>query len=77
MMVTSKNLIRHVPDFKVILHDIHIEGMILNESFLVATAIEKLFLSWKVFKIIIIEKCIVFENVFLSSPIVDLVFYKN
>ena len=33
-----------------IIHEIHVEGMVLGESFLVAAVIEKLPLTWKDFK---------------------------
>ena len=41
-MLDSKTVISQVQDLQVILHDVHAEGMSLNESFQVAAIIEKL-----------------------------------
>ena len=41
-MLDSKTVINQVQDLQVILHDIHVEGMSLSESFQVAAIIEKL-----------------------------------
>ncbi|KAK3029035.1 hypothetical protein RJ639_040087 [Escallonia herrerae] len=49
-MVDSKTVISQVQEFKLILHNIHAEGMVLGESFQVAALIEKLPPTWKDFK---------------------------
>ena len=49
-MTDSKIIISQVQDLQVILHEIHAEGMVLNESFQVTTIIEKLPPNWKDFK---------------------------
>ena len=49
-MLDSKIVISQVQDLQVILHDIHVEGMSLSESFQVAAIIEKLSPLWKEFK---------------------------
>ena len=49
-MVDSKTIISQVQDPQVILHEIHAEGMVLSESFQVATIIEKLPPNLKNFK---------------------------
>ncbi|KAL0410757.1 UNVERIFIED_CONTAM: hypothetical protein Slati_3665400 [Sesamum latifolium] len=49
-MVDSKTVMNQVQEFQMILHDLHVEGMKLNESFQVATMIEKLPPLWKDFK---------------------------
>ncbi|KAK3029974.1 hypothetical protein RJ639_038779 [Escallonia herrerae] len=49
-MVDSKTVISQVQEFQLILHDIHVEGMVLGESFQVAALIEKLPPTWKDFK---------------------------
>ncbi|KAM7484120.1 hypothetical protein LguiA_000129 [Lonicera macranthoides] len=49
-MVDSKTVISQVQDLQLILHEIHAEGMTLNESFQVACIIEKLPPAWKDFK---------------------------
>ncbi|KAK3030145.1 hypothetical protein RJ639_037666 [Escallonia herrerae] len=49
-MVDSKTVISQVQEFQLILHDIHAEGMVLEESFQVAALIEKLPPTWKDFK---------------------------
>ncbi|KAF3441538.1 hypothetical protein FNV43_RR15452 [Rhamnella rubrinervis] len=41
-MVDSKTVVSQVQEFQLILHEIHSEGMILSEAFLVAAIIEKL-----------------------------------
>ena len=49
-MVDSKTMASQVQELQVILHEIHVEGMVLGESFQVATIIEKLPLALKDFK---------------------------
>ena len=49
-MVDSKNVANQVQELQVILHEIHVEGMVLSETFQVAAIIEKLPLTWKDFK---------------------------
>ena len=49
-MAVSKTIISQVQDLQVILHEIHAGGIMLNESFQVATIIEKLPPNWKDFK---------------------------
>ena len=49
-MLDSKTVISQVQDLQVIFHDIHAEGMSLNESFQVGAIIEKLPPLWKEFK---------------------------
>ena len=49
-MLDSKTVITQVQDLQVILHDIHVEGMSLSESFQVSIIIEKLPLLWKEFE---------------------------
>ncbi|KAK3001561.1 hypothetical protein RJ639_021568 [Escallonia herrerae] len=49
-IVDSKTVISQVQEFQLILHDIHSEGMILEESFQVAALIEKFPPTWKDFK---------------------------
>ncbi|KAK4386219.1 hypothetical protein Sango_2492500 [Sesamum angolense] len=49
-MVDSKTVMNQVQEFQMILHDLHAEGMKLNESFQVAAMIEKLPPLWKDFK---------------------------
>ena len=49
-MVDSKTVVSQVQELHVILHEIHVEGMILSETFQVATIIKKLPLAWKYFK---------------------------
>ena len=49
-MVDSKTIISQVQDLQVILHEIHAEGMVLSESFQMATIIDKLQPNWKDFK---------------------------
>ncbi|KZV41621.1 hypothetical protein F511_15390 [Dorcoceras hygrometricum] len=41
-MVDSKSLMSQVQEMQLILHDLHAEGMEMNESFQVAAVIEKL-----------------------------------
>lgn len=61
MMVNSKTLNSNVLEFKVNLNDIHIGDMTLNESFQLATIIEKLPFGWKDFKVTSMKKkCIIF-----------------
>ena len=49
-MVDSKTLVNQVQELRVILHEIHAEGMRLSEFFQVASIIEKLPPTWKDFK---------------------------
>nr|GEV48932.1 zinc finger, CCHC-type [Tanacetum cinerariifolium] len=49
-MVDSKNVICQVQDRKVLIYDIHAEGMTLSKTFQVDAIIEKLPLSWVDFK---------------------------
>ena len=49
-MVDSKTVVSQVQELQVILHEIHVEVMILSETFQVAAIIEKLSLAWKDFK---------------------------
>ncbi|XP_070664532.1 uncharacterized protein [Malus domestica] len=49
-MVDSKFVVSQSEDLQKIIQDIHVEGMVINESFQVASFIEKLPPSWKVFK---------------------------
>ena len=49
-MVDSKIVVSQVQELQVIIHEIHVEGMVLGESFQVAAAIEKLPPTWKDFK---------------------------
>ena len=49
-MVDSKIVANQVQELQVIIHEIHAEGMVLGESFQVATSIEKLPSAWKDFK---------------------------
>ena len=49
-MADYKTIISQVQDLQVILHEIHAGVMVLNESFQVATIIEKLPPNWKDFK---------------------------
>ena len=56
-MVDSKTIISQVQDLQVILHEIHVEGMVLSESFQVAAIIEKLPSNWKDFKNYLKHKC--------------------
>ncbi|GKE67145.1 hypothetical protein Tco_1521306 [Tanacetum coccineum] len=49
-MVDSKNVITHVQDLHVLIHEIHVEGMTVSETFQVAAIIEKLPPSWVDFK---------------------------
>ncbi|KAL0429714.1 UNVERIFIED_CONTAM: hypothetical protein Sradi_0597400 [Sesamum radiatum] len=46
----SKTVMNQVQEFQMILHDLHVEGMTLSESFQVAAMIEKLPPLWKDFK---------------------------
>ena len=46
-MVDSKTSLSQVQDLPVILHEIHVEGMVLSESFKVVAIIEKLPPNWK------------------------------
>ncbi|KAM1699174.1 hypothetical protein ACFX2K_030553 [Malus domestica] len=49
-MVDSKSIISQTEDLQKIIHDIHVEGIVINESFQVAYFIKKLPHSWKEFK---------------------------
>ena len=49
-MVDSKTVISQVQEFQLILHEIEAEGMILPETFHVATIVEKLPSAWRDFK---------------------------
>ena len=49
-MVDSKTVFSQVQELQVIIHEIHVEGMVLGESFQVAAVIEKLPPAWKDFK---------------------------
>ena len=49
-MDDSKKVMTQVQDLQILLHDIHAEGMTLNETFQVAAIIEKLPPSWVEFK---------------------------
>ena len=49
-MVDSKIVVNQVQELQVIIHEIHVEGMVLGESFPVAAVIEKLPPTWKDFK---------------------------
>ena len=56
-MVDSKTIVSQVQDLQVILHEIHVEGMVLSASFQVAAIIEKLPPNWKDFKNYLKHKC--------------------
>ena len=49
-MIDSKNVVIQVQELPVILHEIHVERMMLSENFQVVDIIEKLPLTWKNFK---------------------------
>ncbi|XP_009354310.1 uncharacterized protein LOC103945456 [Pyrus x bretschneideri] len=49
-MVDSMSIVSQIENLQKIIHDIHVEGMVINESFQVASFIEKLPPSWKEFK---------------------------
>ncbi|KAJ0020995.1 hypothetical protein Pint_31938 [Pistacia integerrima] len=49
-MMDSRAVITQVQEIQLILHEIHSEGMVLSETFQVATNIEKLPPAWKDFK---------------------------
>ena len=49
-MVDSKTIASQVQELQVIIHEIHVEGMVLGERFQVAAIIEKLPPAWKDFK---------------------------
>ena len=49
-MVDSKTVVSQIQELQVILHEIHTKGMMLSETFQVATIIEKLPPAWKDFK---------------------------
>ena len=48
-MVDSKTVVTQVQELRVILHEIHVEGMMLSETFQVVDIIEKLPHAWKDF----------------------------
>ncbi|PRQ52113.1 putative RNA-directed DNA polymerase [Rosa chinensis] len=50
-MVDSKTVVSQVDELQVIIHELHDEGMVINESFQVGSVIEKLPPSWKDFKV--------------------------
>ncbi|XP_040367275.1 uncharacterized protein LOC121050607 [Rosa chinensis] len=50
-MVDSKTVVSQVDELQVIIHELHAEGMVINESFQVGSVIEKLPPSWKDFKV--------------------------
>ncbi|KAE8736163.1 UPF0481 protein [Hibiscus syriacus] len=50
VMVNSKTVVNQVQEFQLIIHSILAEGMIISESFQVATIIEKLSPAWNDFK---------------------------
>ena len=49
-MVDSKTVVSQVQEMQVIIHEIHVKGMIISESFQVVAVIEKLPPGWKDFK---------------------------
>ena len=49
-MVDSKIVVSQVQELAVIIHEIHVEGLVLGKSFQVAAVIEKLAPAWKDFK---------------------------
>ena len=49
-MVDSKTVVRQVQELQAILHELHVEGMLLSETFQVAVIIEKMPIAWKDFK---------------------------
>ena len=49
-MVDSKTVVSQVQELQLIFHEIHAEGMVISESFQVASVIEKLPSGWKDFK---------------------------
>ena len=49
-MVDSKTVVSQVQELQIILHEIHVEGIMLSETFQVAANIEKLPPGWKDFK---------------------------
>ena len=70
-MEDSKTMLSQVQEIKLILHEIHVEGMSMSvsESFQVATIIEKLPSSWKYFKNYLRHKC---KEMWLEDLIVRL-----
>ena len=48
-MVDSKTMVSQIQELQLILHEIHIEGMMLSKTFQVAAIIEKLSSDWKDF----------------------------
>ena len=49
-MVDSRTVVNQVQEFQVILHEIHVEAMMLSKTFQMAAIIEKLPPAWKDFK---------------------------
>ena len=49
-MIDSITIINQVEELQILINKIHVEGMIINEAFQVASIIEKFHLSWKDFK---------------------------
>jgi len=49
-IVDNKTMISQLQEFQLILHEIEVEGMILSETFQVATILEKLPSMWRDFK---------------------------
>ncbi|KAB2629179.1 hypothetical protein D8674_033974 [Pyrus ussuriensis x Pyrus communis] len=49
-MVDSKSVVSQTEDLQKIIYDIHVEEMVINESFQVTSFIKKLPPSWKEFK---------------------------
>ncbi|XP_038715921.1 uncharacterized protein LOC120009402 [Tripterygium wilfordii] len=50
MMVDGKSVVNQLEEFQLILHEVHAEGLVINEPFQVAIVIEKLPPSWTDFK---------------------------
>ena len=49
-MVNSRTVMSQVEEFQLISHDIHVEGMSLNDAFQIITIVDKLPSFWKNFK---------------------------
>ncbi|KAL8119608.1 hypothetical protein AgCh_016929 [Apium graveolens] len=49
-MADSKTVVSQVQEIQVIIHDIHVKGMVISESFQVAAVIERFSSGWKDFK---------------------------
>ncbi|RVW11835.1 hypothetical protein CK203_085643 [Vitis vinifera] len=56
-MIDSITLINQVEELQILINKIHVEGMMINEAFQVASIIEKLPPSWKDFKNYLKHKC--------------------